>query len=57
MFFVATREVVLVVHTNTALRTHGLIFDVIDDHGVKTGIDTSNHRAPPKKHDIIRNFK
>ena len=67
MFFVATREVVLVVHTThytaytqTQSRTdtpHGLLSGVMDNHGVKTYIDKFNHCAPPKQHYIIRSFK
>ena len=67
MFFVATREVVLVVHTRQRTRSvthtqsridtlHGLLFGVMDDRGVKTCIDTFNHCAPPIKHCIIRSF-
>ena len=68
MFFVAIRDVVLVVHTtlrkssitHTQSRTdtpHGLLFGVIDNHRVKTCIDTLYHYAPPRKHYIIRSFK
>ena len=56
MFFVATREVVLVVHT-AQCTLHGLLFGVMDDHAIKTCIETFNHCAPHRKHCIIRSFK
>ena len=69
MFFVAPREVVLVVHTTlytaytqchahavTHNTPHGLRFGDMDDNGVKTLIDTFNHCTPPRKHFIIRSF-
>ena len=35
---------------------HGLVLGVMDDHGVKTCINTLNHCAPHKQY-IIRSFK
>ena len=59
MFFLATRKVVLVVHTTRGTRivTHTQSRYIWLIHGVKTCTDTFNHCVSHRKRCIIHSFK